>query len=74
MGKQMEGDNTERRKRAAAARDAGRTPSEEGVTEGASKQRQHLGRSEDAHAERLEARGRGKADPEHRQPHPRPGG
>ena len=38
-GKQMEGDNTERRKLAKDARDAGKTPSEVGATLGASKQR-----------------------------------
>lgn len=37
-GKQMEGDNTERRKLAKAARDAGKKPSEVGATLGASKQ------------------------------------
>jgi hypothetical protein len=39
-GKQMEGDNAERRKLARAAREAGRRPSEVGVTLGASKRRQ----------------------------------
>lgn len=39
-GKQMEGDNTERRKLAKAARDRGRRASEVGATLGASKQRQ----------------------------------
>jgi hypothetical protein len=38
-GKQMEGDNTERRALAKDARDAGRKPSEVGATLGASKQR-----------------------------------
>ena len=38
-GKQMEGDNRERRKLAKAARDAGKKPSEVGATLGASKQR-----------------------------------
>ncbi len=38
-GKQMEGDNTERRKLAKDARDAGKKPSEVGATLGASKQR-----------------------------------
>jgi hypothetical protein len=40
VGKQMEGDNTERRKLARAARDAGKRPSAVGATLGASKQRQ----------------------------------
>ncbi len=43
----MEGDNRERRKNAAEARDAGKAPSEEKVTQGASKQRHHVRRSED---------------------------
>ncbi len=38
-GKQMEGDNAERRKLAKDARDAGKKPSEVGATLGASKQR-----------------------------------
>lgn len=38
-GKQMEGDNTERRKLAKAARDSDKKPSEVGATLGASKQR-----------------------------------
>ena len=39
MGKQMEGDNRERRKMAKEARDEGKKPSEVGATLGASKQR-----------------------------------
>ena len=46
-GKQMEGDNRERRKNAGEARQAGKAPSEEKVTQGASKQRHHVRRSED---------------------------
>lgn len=38
-GKQMEGDNTERRTLATAARDEGKQPSEVGATLGGSKQR-----------------------------------
>ena len=38
-GKQMEGDNAERRKLANEARDAGKAPSEVGATLGSSKQR-----------------------------------
>lgn len=38
-GKQMEGDNRERRKLAKAAREEGKKPSEVGATLGASKQR-----------------------------------
>jgi hypothetical protein len=41
-GKQMEGDNVERRRRARRARDQGTPPSEAKVTLGASKQRQTL--------------------------------
>ena len=37
--KDPEGDDTERRRRARAAREQGKTPSEAGVTRGASKQR-----------------------------------
>lgn len=40
MGKQMEGDNRERRKMAKEAREEGKRPSEIGATTGASKQRQ----------------------------------
>jgi hypothetical protein len=40
MGKQMEGDNKERRKKAKEARERGNLASEENVTMGASKQRQ----------------------------------
>ena len=38
-GRQMEGDNTERRKLAKESRDAGKKPSEVGATLGSSKQR-----------------------------------
>lgn len=69
----MEGDNAERRRRAAQAREAGESPSADGVTEGASKQRQHHGGHGEDLAERLEARRRGKADQEHHVPHTRPG-
>ncbi len=48
MGKQMEGDNRERRKRAREARDDGRQASEDKVTLGASKQRDTLPQREDA--------------------------
>ena len=43
----MEGDNRERRKNAGEPRQAGKAPSEEKVTHGASKQRHHVRRSED---------------------------
>lgn len=42
MAKQMEGDNKQRRKTARKAREAGDTPSEHGLTTGASKQRTHM--------------------------------
>ncbi len=44
-GKQMEGDNTERRGLARAARDRGKKPSQVGATLGASKQRNRARRS-----------------------------
>jgi hypothetical protein len=40
MGKQMEGDNKERRKKAKEARERGNLASEENATMGASKQRE----------------------------------
>ena len=43
-GKQMEGDNTERRRLAKDARDADRKPSEVGATLGASRQRNKASR------------------------------
>jgi len=60
MGKQMEGDNSQRR---AAARDAGRhgsSASESGMTTGASKQRTKTARKAE-HDERLETTQRGEA-------------
>ncbi len=48
MGKQMEGDNVERRKRAKEAREEGKDPSGEMVTLGASKQHATLPTREDA--------------------------
>lgn len=58
MGKQMEGDEDMKRKRAREARESGTSPSEAGVTTGASKQRHHLKGSGDD-AERLESVQRG---------------
>ena len=46
-GKQMEGDNRERRRNAGEARQEGKAPSEVKVTPGASKQRHHLRGSEE---------------------------
>ena len=60
MGKQMEGDNSQRR---AAARDAGRhgsSASESGMTTGASKQRTKTARKAE-HDERLETTQRAEA-------------
>lgn len=45
--RQMEGENRERRKDAGQARQEGNTAPEVKVTQGASKQRQHLRRSEE---------------------------
>lgn len=72
MGKQMEGDNEQRRARARAARDGGRSASEDGVTLGASKQDHSLGRSDD-HVEKMQTPGRGKQQPERAANPMRPG-
>lgn len=58
-GKQMEGDNTERRKLAKAARDGGKQASEVGATLGASKQRQDAP-SDMTHQQRLDLKREGK--------------
>ncbi len=60
MKKQMEGDNKARRKAARKAREQGAKPSEDGLTTGASKQRHHVGGSEQAD-EKLAAIQRGEA-------------
>jgi hypothetical protein len=52
-GKKMEGNEEQRRKAARRARDRGHDPSDEGKTQGASKQREHLRNKED-HREKLE--------------------
>lgn len=71
-GKQMEGDNRERRKKAKEARDEGKTPSEEHVTTGGSKQREHVG--EAGHREKIEKIREGKHDViRENTPEPRPG-
>ncbi len=59
MPKQMEGDNRERRKKAREAREEGKRPSEEQVTHGSSKQRQHLPEDE-THTEKVETIRKGK--------------
>ena len=58
MGKQMGGDNRQRRQRVREAREEGTTASEAGVTVGASKQDHSLGNDAD-HDEKMEAPGRG---------------
>ncbi|MGN6089792.1 MAG: hypothetical protein ACTHNT_10940 [Actinomycetales bacterium] len=58
-GKQMEGDNTQRRARARQAREQGIAPSAAEVTLGASKQREHEGRHDD-HDDKMAARDQGK--------------
>lgn len=60
MGKQMEGDNRERRKRANEAKKAGDRPSEWQATTGASKQRHHEPGSGDSD-EKLESTQRGES-------------
>jgi hypothetical protein len=72
-GKQMEGDNRERRKKAKEARDEGRLPSEDGATAGASKQREHVGDDVD-HREKIETIRKGKQDViQQNTPEPKPG-
>ena len=63
-GKKMEGDETERRRRAQQARKAGHQPAEEEVTLGGSKQRRHLPASA-SHEEKLQARQAGKRPNSH---------
>ncbi len=57
-GKKMEGDESMKRKRGRDAKESGKSPSEAAVTSGASKQRHHLARDDDAD-EKLEALQRG---------------
>lgn len=72
MGKQMEGDNKQRRQRAKEARDAGTTAGEAGVSLGGSKQDYHLGDEAD-HDEKMRGPGRGKQEPERSANPMRPG-
>ena len=58
-GKQMEGDNRERRKRAAEAREEGKQPSEVGATQGASQQRTESDRTQ-SHQEKVDLKREGK--------------
>jgi hypothetical protein len=57
--KQTEGDNRQRRRAAKEAKDAGVSPSQAGVTTGASKQPRHL-KANTSHDERIESLDRGK--------------
>lgn len=59
MGKQMEGDNRERRKKGREAREEGNLPSEDKATSGASKQRHHRPDS-DEHDEKMDTLREGK--------------
>jgi hypothetical protein len=71
-GKQMEGDNRERRNKAREARDKGNAPSEEGATQGASKQREKVGDVD--HREKIETIRKGKQDViQQNTPEPKPG-
>lgn len=58
----MEGDNEQRRAKAKKARDAGKSPSAEGVTLGASQQRREA-KQDATHQEKLETREKGKRGP-----------
>src|SRR5215211_3070903 len=58
-GRQMEGNEEQRRKAARMARDRGREPSAEGKTQGASKQREHVRNKQD-HREKIETIREGK--------------
>ena len=58
-GKQMEGDNQERRQHAKEARDAGQQPSEVGATLGSSKQPNRSTGGE-THQEKLDLKSEGK--------------
>ncbi|RJL31777.1 hypothetical protein D5H75_18980 [Bailinhaonella thermotolerans] len=69
--KKVEGDEQQRRKAARQAREAGKSPSAEGVTTGASKQRHELPRNDPHHhRERLASIHRGKQ--QNRSPRPKP--
>jgi hypothetical protein len=72
-GKQMEGDNKERRAKAREARERGNAPSEEGSTKGASQQREHVG-EDVGHREKIETIRKGKQDViQQNTPEPKPG-
>jgi hypothetical protein len=57
-GKQMEGDNRQRRRKAKEARDEGNQPADEGATLGASKQRRNVDDTD--HRSRIEQIRKGK--------------
>jgi hypothetical protein len=72
-GKQMEGDNRERREKAKEARNEGKDPSAEHVTSGSSNQREHIG-NEGEHGEKVDNIREGKHDViRENTPEPRPG-
>jgi hypothetical protein len=72
-GREMEGDNRYRRKKAREARRAGESPSARNATFGASKQRKHVDSQED-HATKLETIRAGKQKViRENTPKPRPG-
>ena len=61
QNRSREGNNEQRRAKAKKARDAGKLPSAEGVTLGASKQRREA-KADATHQERLETKHQGKAN------------
>ena len=61
-GREMQGDNRERRRRGRDARQQGKSASESGVSYGASKQREQS-KSDASHDERMGTRSRGKRGP-----------
>jgi hypothetical protein len=74
-GKKMEGNEEQRRKKAHQARRQGRSPSEQGGTTGASKQRRHLPK-DDSHATKVLSIRQGKQPDlgsHAHNPEPRPG-
>lgn len=71
----MEGNEEQRRRKASRARRRGRSPSAQGATTGASKQRRHLPR-DDSHATKVRSIRQGKQPDlgsHARNPEPRPG-
>jgi hypothetical protein len=72
-GKQMEGNEQQKRQKAREARREGDAPSEQGATTGASKQRQHLDNKEE-HPDKIDAIREGKHKViRENTPEPRPG-